>query len=68
MVLDGVLGGVRQRVTWTPRADGSVRQHWESSRDGASWHTDFDGIYRHPAPARGARHEGADANGLSGGA
>ena len=35
------------RITWTPRADGSVRQHWESSTDdGQSWNTAFDGIYR----------------------
>ncbi len=37
----------RYRITWTPRDDGSVRQHWESSSDdGASWTTAFDGIYR----------------------
>ena len=34
------------RITWTPRSDGSVRQHWESSSDGISkWTTVFDGIY-----------------------
>lgn len=37
----------RQRITWTPNADGSVRQHWESSDDqGATWQTSFDGTYR----------------------
>jgi hypothetical protein len=36
----------RQRVTWTPREDGSVRQHWEASSDrGATWRTVFDGTY-----------------------
>ena len=35
------------RITWTPREDGSVRQHWETSQDsGSSWATAFDGIYR----------------------
>ncbi|WP_417622463.1 hypothetical protein [Parasphingorhabdus sp.] len=34
------------RITWTPRADGSVRQHWQSSSDGGvSWSTVFDGLY-----------------------
>lgn len=52
MVMDGELkgrdGGIqRQRITWTPQADGSVRQHWETSEDdGASWSTAFVGIYR----------------------
>jgi hypothetical protein len=58
MVLQGVQDkagastGVaqRERITWTPNADGSVRQHWEtSSDDGKSWKTSFDGLYRHPA-------------------
>lgn len=34
-----------QRITWTPNADGSVRQHWESSADGKTWTTVFDGLY-----------------------
>lgn len=37
----------QQRITWTPNADGSVRQHWETSDDaGAHWIDAFDGIYR----------------------
>jgi hypothetical protein len=37
----------RQRVTWTPRPDGSVEQLWQSSADaGATWTTTFAGIYR----------------------
>jgi hypothetical protein len=36
---------VRQRITWTPEPDG-VRQHWETSDDGATWSTAFDGHYR----------------------
>jgi len=38
-----------ERITWTPNADGSVRQHWETSTDdGKTWKTSFDGLYRHP--------------------
>jgi hypothetical protein len=51
MVLSGERitsdGSVVDRITWTPRDDGSVRQHWEVSSDGgATWETAFDGIYR----------------------
>lgn len=43
----GENGTTIQRITWTPREDGSVRQHWEASKDGgATWGTVFDGIYR----------------------
>ena len=63
MVLQGVQdqpnaqSGLKphERITWTPNADGSVRQHWETSADdGRSWRTVFDGLYRHPSsePAR----------------
>ncbi|CAN5170593.1 hypothetical protein BH11PSE14_BH11PSE14_24070 [soil metagenome] len=39
----------RERITWTPNADGSVRQFWESSSDdGKRWTTAFDGLYKHP--------------------
>ncbi|HZF16685.1 MAG TPA: hypothetical protein VE046_12140 [Steroidobacteraceae bacterium] len=45
--LDATSGAtVINRLTWTPRADGTVRQHWEISTDGAkSWTTAFDGLY-----------------------
>jgi hypothetical protein len=47
MVLASEDGVARQRITWTPNADGSVRQLWESSADaGATWTTAFDGTYR----------------------
>lgn len=37
----------RQRITWTPQADGRVRQLWESSTDGGrTWGVVFDGLYR----------------------
>lgn len=37
----------RSRITWTPNADGTVRQLWESSSDGGkSWQVQFDGLYR----------------------
>ncbi len=50
MVLEGktqnATGHTLHRVTWTPNADGSVRQHWQSSQDGGtSWSTAFDGKY-----------------------
>jgi len=36
-----------ERITWTPNADGTVRQHWEQSTDGGkTWKTAFDGLYR----------------------
>lgn len=55
MVLQGAQdkpnaqSGQRQheRITWTPNADGSVRQLWETSTDnGKTWATSFDGLYR----------------------
>lgn len=58
MVLQGVQdkanaqSGLRQheRITWIPNADGSVRQHWETSTDdGKTWSTSFDGLYRRAA-------------------
>lgn len=51
MVLEGTLtnpSGQTQpfRGTWTPNADGSVRQHFEISQDdGETWATWFDGRY-----------------------
>jgi hypothetical protein len=33
------------RGTWTPNADGSVRQRFEISEDGRTWSTWFDGRY-----------------------
>lgn len=43
-------------ITWTPGADGSVRQHWRVSKDGGkTWTTSFDGKYvrsSRPQPAR----------------
>ncbi len=53
MVMSGVTPSpsdpsksVQQRITWTPDADGSVRQLWETSADdGRSWTVVFDGRY-----------------------
>ena len=50
MVLDGQTMGVdgqstRHRITWTPHADGSVRQLWESTGIGGEWTVAFDGKY-----------------------
>ena len=50
MVLSGQRPGAdgsmtTNRISWTPNADGSVRQHWETSTDGAHWESLFDGLY-----------------------
>jgi hypothetical protein len=50
MVLEGQTAGsdgavTRHRITWTPHADGSVRQHWESTDRKGQWSTAFDGSY-----------------------
>ena len=40
----------QQRITWTPNADGTVRQLWDTSDDdGKSWVISFDGLYRRQA-------------------
>jgi len=37
---------VTNRITWTPNADGTVRQRWEQSFDaGKTWQTVFEGLY-----------------------
>ncbi|NND44055.1 MAG: DUF1579 family protein [Xanthomonadales bacterium] len=50
MVLSGQRPGpdgsmTTNRITWTPNDDGSVRQLWETSTDGETWTTAFDGLY-----------------------
>jgi uncharacterized protein (TIGR02246 family) len=58
-------GEALHRIAWEPRADGTVRQHWQVSRDaGASWSDIFDGVYRprrgdRPAPDLGRREPAA---------
>ena len=37
----------KHRITWTPSANGSVRQHWESTDAKGKWSTLFDGTYTH---------------------
>jgi hypothetical protein len=58
MVLEGRSPGrepgvtVRHRISWKLRPDGTVRQHWQASRDdGKTWKDIFDGIYRRRAAA-----------------
>ena len=53
MVLEGrqdlaAADGVhqRERITWTPNADGTVRQLWESTDANARWTVAFDGQYK----------------------
>ena len=50
MVLEGQTVGVdavvtKHRITWTPHADGSVRQWWQSTDAKGEWTTAFDGAY-----------------------
>jgi hypothetical protein len=37
---------IRHRITWTPNADGTVRQLWETTDAGGRWSVAFDGLYR----------------------
>ncbi|MDJ0842011.1 MAG: hypothetical protein QNK37_36245 [Acidobacteriota bacterium] len=52
MVLSGEQKGkdgsiTLHRITWTPNKDGTVRQHWQTSKDsGKTWATSFDGTYK----------------------
>ena len=48
-VAAGTDGPRQTRMTFTPNADGTVRQHGETSTDGVTWTTDYDFIYR-PRP------------------
>ena len=50
MVMEGSAptpGGAlaKQRITWTPNADGSVRQLWETADAKSVWTVSFDGTY-----------------------
>jgi len=50
MVLEGRTVGAdgtttRHRISWTPDADGSVRQLWESTNAAGAWTVAFDGKY-----------------------
>jgi hypothetical protein len=50
MVLEGQTATTdghiaKQRITWTPNADGSVRQLWESTDAKGAWTIAFDGKY-----------------------
>jgi hypothetical protein len=50
MVLEGQTVGAdaqvtKHRITWTPNANASVRQLWESTDAKGQWTTAFDGMY-----------------------
>ncbi|WP_418318984.1 hypothetical protein [Piscinibacter sakaiensis] len=50
MVLEGQTTAVdgtptKQRISWTPRADGTVTQLWEASTSDGQWSIVFYGIY-----------------------
>ena len=38
-------GQPAQRITYTPRPDGTLTQRWETSPDGETWQTVFLGVY-----------------------
>ena len=40
-----ILEGAKQRITWTPNSDGSVRQLWETADEKGAWTVVFDGKY-----------------------
>lgn len=51
MVLEGATQDAqgtqtKQRITWTPNDDGTVRQLWESTDADGNWTVAFDGLYR----------------------
>ena len=50
MILEGLAPSpsgamAKQRITWTPHGDGSVRQLWEAADDKGAWSVVFDGRY-----------------------
>ena len=50
MILEGLAptpagAMAKQRITWTPGNDGSVRQLWETADDKGAWSVVFDGRY-----------------------
>ena len=50
MILEGVAPGsdgrmVKQRITWTPIGDASLRQLWEAADEHGKWTVVFDGKY-----------------------
>jgi hypothetical protein len=49
---------VHNRITWTPLADGRVRQRWDATSDGKTWSVVFDGTYARRAPGGGAGRDG----------
>ncbi|HET7520011.1 MAG TPA: hypothetical protein VFK61_00570 [Candidatus Limnocylindria bacterium] len=46
MVMEGVTGSTRHRISWTPLPEGDgLRQHWETREEDGDWQTAFDGRY-----------------------
>ena len=44
--IDGAAKEIKHRITWTPNADGTVRQLWESTDDKGARTVVFDGLYK----------------------
>jgi hypothetical protein len=56
-------GEVLDRITWTPLADGGVRQHWAVSADGGeTWKDLFIGIYSRATAANASASPGGAAH------
>jgi len=43
--IDAAGKPIKHRISWSANADGSVRQHWESTDAAGVWSTAFDGKY-----------------------
>jgi hypothetical protein len=58
MVLEGPSIGRKgepqlNRISWSTNDDGTVRQHWQVSKDeGKTWKTEFDGVYTRVKPKK----------------
>ena len=44
--VDSAAKETKHRISWTPNADGSVRQLWESTDAKGAWTVAFDGLYK----------------------
>lgn len=50
--VDGNGKPIQHRISWSANADGSVRQHWESTDAAGQWSTAFDGKYTRKVEAQ----------------
>ena len=46
LTIDENNNSIINRITWSPKPSGTVRQLWQTSHDnGKTWQTTFDGLY-----------------------